>query len=113
MRLYFPEGFSPNSVEGRFKVDEIYMKIDIVFSRFFDNLSDNTYCVHCTFSGPKAKLCVIQILFCYFLTLLLREAAHSGSGVLAMGREAAVSGSPIYLGQFLLFFKLKHNRIKL
>ena len=34
------------------------------------------------------------------LTLSLREAAHSGSGVLAMGREAAVSGSPIYPGQF-------------
>ena len=35
-----------------------------------------------------------------FLTLSLREAAHSGSGVLAMGQEAAVSGSPIYPGQF-------------
>ena len=34
------------------------------------------------------------------LTLSLREAAHSGSGVLAMGREAAVSGSLIYPGQF-------------
>ena len=38
------------------------------------------------------------------LTLSLREAAQSGSGVLAMGREAAhgreaaVSGSPIYPG---------------
>ena len=34
------------------------------------------------------------------LNLSLREAAHSGSGVLAMGREAAMSGSPIYPGQF-------------
>ena len=34
------------------------------------------------------------------VTLSLREAAHSGSGVLGMGREAAVSGSPIYPGQF-------------
>ena len=34
------------------------------------------------------------------LTLSLRETAHSGSGVFAMGREAAVSGSPIYPGQF-------------
>ena len=36
----------------------------------------------------------------YTLTLSQREAAHSGSGVLAMGREAAVSGSLIYPGQF-------------
>ena len=34
------------------------------------------------------------------LTLSLQEATHSGSGALAMGREAAVSGSPIYPGQF-------------
>ena len=34
------------------------------------------------------------------ITLSLREAAHSGSGVLAMGREAAVSGSTIYPEQF-------------
>ena len=32
------------------------------------------------------------------LTLSLREAAHSGSGVPVMGREH--SGSPIYPGQF-------------
>ena len=34
------------------------------------------------------------------LFLSLREAAHSGSGVITMGREVAVSGSPIYPGQF-------------
>ena len=33
-------------------------------------------------------------------TLSLWEAAHSGSGVLVMGQEAAVSGSLIYPGQF-------------
>ena len=34
------------------------------------------------------------------LTLSQREAAHSDSGVLAVGREAAVSGSLVYPGQF-------------
>ena len=34
------------------------------------------------------------------LTLLLRESNHNSSGVLAMGRETAVCGSPIYPGLF-------------
>ena len=34
---------------------------------------------------------------------VLREVTHSGSGVLAMEREAAASGSPIYPGQFNYF----------
>ena len=59
MRQYFPEGFSPNSVE----VNEIYKKFDVVFYSFFDNLAYSKYNVHCTFSGPKAKLCFTQIQF--------------------------------------------------
>ena len=34
------------------------------------------------------------------LTLSLREANHSGSGVITMGRETVVSDSPIYPEQF-------------
>ena len=46
------------------------------------------------------KTTVLMIVKTNVLTLSLREAAHSVSGVLAMGREAAVSGLPIYPGQF-------------
>ena len=41
------------------------------------------------------------------LTLSLREAAHSGSGVLAMGWEATQSDSPIYPGQFIIIIQIK------
>ena len=56
--------------------------------------------------GPSVPRCSHTLLLYYYaiffmyLTLSLREAAHSGSGVLAMGREAALSGSPNYPGQF-------------
>ena len=43
---------------------------------------------------------IIHALISCRFALSLREAAHSGSGALSMGREAAVSGSPIYPGQF-------------
>ena len=39
----------------------------------------------------------------YILTLSQREAAHCGSGVQAMGQEAAVDGSPINPRQFFYF----------
>ena len=42
------------------------------------------------------------------LTLSLREAAHSGSGDLAMGREAAASGSTI-----LIIFQIKTKLYKI
>ena len=42
------------------------------------------------------QISAINTSMSILLTLSLREAAHSCSGVLAMGQEAAVSSSPIY-----------------
>ena len=53
---------------------------------------------------PSLYSSLVPVTTCLYqissLTLSPREAAHIGSGVLAMGREAAVNGSPVYPGQF-------------